>query len=145
MRSLPSIVTAAAYGITAFLLVGSVLLTTPEAYAEEASLNHGRISCLPICKNNPATLAKMPRNKSDAAATLESVQYALSHVGDGGSYVWRRKSSKLSGVIQPTRSFRNAKGTICRYLFVLVSKGVKTAKAEGVACRLEDGRWNLEG
>jgi len=129
----------------AFFLVATVALTSPSAIAEEASFKHGRVSCQPICKNSPATLAKAPRTDTDIAAALESVQYALSNVGDGGTYVWRRSGSKLSGVVQPTRSFRNAKGAVCRFLFMLVSQGVKTAKAEGVACRLNDGRWNLEG
>ncbi len=145
MRSLSSFVSYAAYGVMAFFLVATALMTSPEAYAEDASLNHGRTSCLPICKNSPATIAKAPRNTTDIAATLESVQYALSNVGDGGTYVWRRAGSKLSGIVQPTRSFRNAKGSVCRFLVMLVSQGVKTAKAEGIACRLEDGRWNLEG
>lgn len=145
MRCVSGFVSYAAYGLTAVSLVASVLLITPEAKAEDASLTHGRVSCQPICKNSPATLAKAPRNDSDFAAALESVQFALSNVGDGGTYVWRRPGSKLSGVVQPTRSFRNAKGSICRFLFLLVSQGIKTAKAEGVACRLDDGRWNLEG
>lgn len=145
MRYLSGIVSAAVHGLSALFLVAALVLTSPEASAEEASLKHGRVSCLPICKNSHATLAKAPRNDSDIAAALESVQFALSNVGDGGTYVWRRSGSKLSGVIQPTRSFRNAKGTVCRFLFMLVSRGVKTAKAEGIACRLDDGRWNLEG
>lgn len=145
MRSSSGFVVCAAYGLTAFFLVATVMLTSPAAFAEDASLNHGRVSCLPICRNSQATLAKAPRIKTDLAATLESIQYALSNIGDGSTYVWRRNGSKLSGVVQPTRSFRNADGAICRYLFMLVSEGIKTAKAEGIACRLEDGRWNLEG
>ena len=145
MRSLSCLVSVASYGLTAFLLVATVMLTSPKAHAEDASLSHGRVSCQPICQNSPATLAKAPRTDTDIAAALESVQYALSNVGDGGTYVWRRAGSKLSGVVQPTRSFRNAKGSVCRFLFMLISQGVKTAKAEGIACRLDDGRWSLEG
>lgn len=145
MRSQTGLFSLALSGLTALFLVGTVFLTAPEARAESASLNTGRVSCTPICRKSPASLAKAPRIDSDRAAALESLQYALSHVGDGGSYVWQRSKSKLSGVVQPTRSFRNAKGRICRYLYVLVSQGERSSKTEGVACRLADGRWSLEG
>lgn len=120
MRLFPSLVTLAAHGLMAFFLVASVFLTTPEADAAEVGASEGRVSCQPICKNSEATLAKAPRLKTDAAAALESVQFALSNVGDGGTYVWRKASTSVSGVVQPTHSFRNAKGRICRYLHVLV-------------------------
>lgn len=145
MRSMSGLLSYAAVGLAAFFVVATVLLTAPPAHAEGARQKHGRISCLPICRHSPATLAKAPRLKSDLAATLESVQYALSSVGDGGTYVWRRHGGAVSGVVQPTRSFRNAKGSLCRYLHLLVTRKGKTAKAEGIACRLADGRWNLEG
>lgn len=145
MRSQSGLFSTAAVGLTAFFLVGTVFLTTPDAFAESASLNSGRVSCTPICRKSPASLAKAPRTDTDRAATLESLQYALSHVGDGGTYVWRRAKSKLSGVVQPTRSFRNAKGRVCRYLYLLVSQGDHSRKTEGIACRLADGRWSLEG
>lgn len=145
MRSTSVLVSVASYGMTAFVLSASVVLTSEDAAAEDASLNHGRVSCQPICKNSKATLAKAHRDDSDAAAALESVQYALSHVGDGGTYVWNRRGARLSGVVQPTKSFRNTAGAICRHVVMLVAKGARSAKAEGIACRLADGRWNLEG
>lgn len=111
----------------------------------QTSNRHARISCLPVCKIDKATRATLPRIKTDRAAALESIQFALSNVGDGGTYVWRRSSSQLSGVVQPTRSFRDTSGRMCRYLYLLVSFGEKTGKAEGIACRLSNGRWNLEG
>lgn len=144
MRLRSELIIAAAYGLTVALLAATVLVTAPPARAADAGYRHGRISCQPICPNSPAALAKLPRIKTERAATLESIQYALSNVGDGGTYVWHG-GKRLSGVVQPARSFRNAQGQVCRYLFVLVSKGTITAKTEGVACRLADGRWNLEG
>ncbi len=145
MRPLSVFVSIATYGLTAFVLVASVALTTPDARAEDASLNNGRVSCQPICKTSKSDLTKVYRDTSDAATALESVQFALTHVGDGGTYVWRRRKAGLSGVVQPTSSFRNASGSICRHVVMLVSKGAKSGKAEGIACRLTDGRWNLEG
>ena len=83
--------------------------------------------------------------ESDRVAALENVQYALSELGDGASYVWHRGHGKLSGVIQPTQSFVDAKGRVCRHLVVLLSAGEKSRKTEAVACRLENGVWRFDG
>jgi surface antigen len=84
-------------------------------------------------------------DEGDEIAALESVQQALNKVGDGASYVWHRANGRLSGLVQPTRSFRNSKGEVCRHLVILLTTGDKTNKAEGIACRDADGRWALEG
>jgi 17 kDa outer membrane surface antigen len=101
--------------------------------------------CDPLCRSEPPTEITTTREDTDLAAALESVQFALSTISDGGTYVWRRRGGGLSGVIQPLASFRNANGRICRHLTLLLSQGRKTAKSEGVACRLSNGQWNLEG
>jgi surface antigen len=87
----------------------------------------------------------LPLDESDEIAALTSVQIALSRVGDGTTFAWRRTNGRLSGAISPTASFRNASGSICRHFVVLLTTGFKTKKAEGVACRLANGRWQLEG
>lgn len=102
-------------------------------------------SCTPLCPPNTTTGVTPIREDSDLAAALESIQYALSTIGDGGTYIWRRRQSPLSGVVQPVSSFRNSDGRICRLVALLLSQGKKSAKSEGVACRLENGQWNLEG
>ncbi len=82
---------------------------------------------------------------SDELAALTSVQHALSKVGDGSTYVWHRSNGRLSGIVQPTSSFKNADGAICRHLIVMLTTGDKTRKTEGVACRQPNGVWSLEG
>ncbi len=84
-------------------------------------------------------------DEADEVAALESVQLALSEVGDGASYVWHRRHGRLSGIVQPTSSFKDAGGGICRHIVVMLSAGTETKKTEGIACRLADGRWQLEG
>mgnify|MGYP001030302460 FL=1 len=82
--------------------------------------------------------------RSDRVAALESIQYALSELGDGASYVWHRGHGKLSGVIQPTQSFLDTNGRVCRHVVVLLSAGPKSKKTEAVACRLENGVWRFD-
>jgi hypothetical protein len=82
---------------------------------------------------------------SDEAATLEAVHVALSELGDGASYVWHRRGGRLSGVINPTTSFKDREGRVCRHLVMTLSAGPHTARTEGVACRMADRSWRLEG
>ncbi len=84
-------------------------------------------------------------DEADEMAALESVQLALSEVGDGSTYVWHRFHGRLSGIVQPTSSFKDASGGICRHIVVMLSSGPETKRTEGIACRLADGRWQLEG
>ncbi|MDP1906654.1 MAG: hypothetical protein Q8K85_00040, partial [Hyphomicrobium sp.] len=64
---------------------------------------------------------------------------------DGEPFVWRRSNGKLSGIVRPTVSFRNAKGGLCRHVVVLLTTGFKTRTLEGIACRATNRRWVLEG
>jgi surface antigen len=84
-------------------------------------------------------------DENDEIAALEAIRVALTEVGDGGSYVWRRTHGRLSGIVQPTASFKDPGGRICRHIVLTMSIGAATAKAEGIACRLADGRWQLDG
>jgi surface antigen len=81
----------------------------------------------------------------DEVAALDAIRIALSEVGDGNSFVWHRHNGRLSGIVQPTRSFRDASGRVCRHIVVILSTGVRTGRIEGLACRLSDGSWQLEG
>jgi surface antigen len=93
------------------------------------------------------SLAAPPQalNERDEVAALETLQYALSEVGDGKTYVWRRWHGRLSGLVQPTASFKNLDGKVCRHLLVLMTFGSTVRKQEGIACRLPSGRWQLDG
>jgi surface antigen len=81
----------------------------------------------------------------DAIAALEAVQLALTEVGDGATYIWHRKNGRLSGAIQPTTSFKDTSGQVCRHIVVALTSGDYSRKAEGIACRLSTGVWTLEG
>jgi hypothetical protein len=84
-------------------------------------------------------------DESDEIAALESIDLGLSQMDDGNPFVWRRPNGRLSGIVRPTVSFRNAGGAVCRHVIVLLTTGYRTATAEGVACRLPNRRWVLEG
>jgi surface antigen len=81
----------------------------------------------------------------DEIAALEAIRVALTEVGDGSSYVWHRRTGQLSGLVQPTQSFKDAAGRVCRQLIVILSAGQRSGRFEGTACRLTSGRWQLEG
>jgi hypothetical protein len=82
---------------------------------------------------------------SDEVATLEALQLALTEVGDGSSYVWHRYNGQLSGVVQPTISFKDMNGRICRHIVLLLASGAYSKRTEGIACRRDSGTWQLEG
>ncbi len=82
---------------------------------------------------------------NDEMATLDAISIALSQVGDGGTYVWQRLHGRLSGVFQPTQSFKDRGGNVCRHLVIMLTSGRHTQRTEGIACRLANGRWQLDG
>lgn len=84
-------------------------------------------------------------DRNDEAAALEAVQVALTEVGDGSSYVWYRHGGRLSGVVQPTQSFKDTLGRVCRHIVVTLSDVNRQKRTEGIACRLADGAWELDG
>ncbi len=86
-----------------------------------------------------------PLDRGDEMAALSSVQHALSSTADGATYVWHRNNGRISGLVQPTASFKSVDGGICRHVVVMMTTGNKTRKTEGVACRLANGVWSLDG
>jgi hypothetical protein len=92
----------------------------------------------------PSSPPAVADDDSDEIATLEAVHIALTEVGDGGAYVWRRRHGSLSGVVMPTGSFKDGR-RVCRHILVLLTRGERVGTAEGIACRLGDGRWQFEG
>ena len=82
---------------------------------------------------------------NDEIATLDAIHVALSEVGDGGTYVWQRLHGRLSGAFQPTQSFKDSSGNVCRHLIIMLASGRHTQRTEGIACRLATGRWQLDG
>jgi surface antigen len=158
MREASSLLSLAAASATAFVVVAAIFLSPEFAVAAdpaEANDKTGRASC-----NCPESKAKASRPKfaelkppsdghaldgNDEAAALSSVQHALTLMGDGSAYVWHRHNGRMSGIVKPTSSFKNASGEVCRHIIVMLTTGHKTRKTEGVACRQLNGVWNLEG
>jgi hypothetical protein len=138
-----SLVTPAAVVITALILVCQIFLTPSLALGEEIKWQDPvfRSAAAPSPMPRPAP----PLNEKDAIVALERIQYALSEVGDGGTYAWRRWHGKLSGLVRPTASFKTDSGQVCRRLMVLLTSGKRTRKMHSVACRLPSGRWQLDG
>ena len=151
MRLVPRTARCAAL-LLAALAVSPAALSPRLATAEEpAAPQSGGSAC--TCPDGKADLWPRPKyaelratlDDNDEIAALESVQIALSEVGDGATYVWHRRNGRLSGVVQPTASFKSAAGRVCRHLVVTLSSADQTRPTEGIACRLADGRWQLEG
>lgn len=149
MRSM--FLSLAASVATASLLATLALMPVREATAQEVRPAQPPCSCS-LPQNAPRA---SPRPKfadhsqglddGDEIATLDAIRVALTEVGDGSSYVWHRDHGRLSGVIQPTTSFKDATGRVCRHIVLVLTTGVRSGRVEGVACRLADGRWQLEG
>ena len=135
--------------LTAFFLAATILLAGPDAHAGDVTADKPMCTCPSTGEkaNRPkfAEFSGQPLNENDEIAALESVQLGLSRMGDGSAFVWRARTGRLSGVVRPTASFRNPSGAVCRHLVMLLTTGLKTRTAEGVACRLDNGRWQLEG
>jgi hypothetical protein len=134
--------TLVAIVITAFVLIGELLFNSGLARGEEMRWQT-EVHPSPAATEHTAIPTKL--DERDEIAALERIQYALSEVADGNTYVWRRWHGRLSGVIHPTVSFKDASGNVCRHLTVLMTTGDRTKRIEGIACRMESGRWRLEG
>lgn len=138
--------------MTATLAITLVLALIPAAgiaRAEQAKPQPPLCTC-PV-PDAPATAA--PRSKfaaqildeTDEVAALEAIRVALTEVGDGITYVWHRSNGRLSGIIRPTASFKDAGGKVCRHIELIMISGTHSGRIEGIACRLPDGRWQLDG
>jgi surface antigen len=134
------------------LIAASALSSTRQVVAEEIRPAQPA-PC--TCSTPEQTPKATPRPKladhsrdldaGDEIATLEAIRVALSEVGDGATFVWHRNNGRLSGIVRPTASFKDASGRVCRHIVLVLTAGLRTARAEGVACRSDDGRWQLEG
>lgn len=156
MPEVPALPTMFLTTATAVALVTAVLLnplaagageTTPKLTAKEKSCAELLPLDLPGIRFGAPAFVE-PRdtlNEHDELATLAAIQYALSEVGDGQTYVWHHKHGALSAIVKPTSSFRSANGQICRHIHLLLNSGQYSKKSEGIACRTAKGIWSLEG
>ena len=151
MYSSPSFFPLAAGGLTAFVLAASVFVSSDFATAAEAANPAPPPSC--SCPNSGAQKSSKPKfadlrtplDESDEIAALESVQFALTEVADGSSYIWHRSHGRLSGVVKPLTSFKDSRGSVCRHVLVVFNGADETKKTETVACRLASGVWQING
>jgi 17 kDa outer membrane surface antigen len=116
--------------------------TCPNA-APNPALEPNKAPAVSVKPKFAETNARLDEN--DEIAALEAIRVALTEVGDGNSYVWYRRHGGLSGIVQPTVSFKDPAGRVCRHILLIMTVGAATGRAEGIACRLGDGRWQLDG
>jgi hypothetical protein len=134
----------------AAVVLAATLLAEPGLAEEVKPAEPPRCTCpapdKPIIATKPKFAeAKDLLDENDEIAALEAIRVALTEVGDGGSYVWHRQHGRLSGVVHPTGSFKDPAGRVCRHIVLIMTVGTATGRAEGIACRLADGRWQLDG
>ena len=91
-----------------------------------------------------ATL-KSQLSAADHRAALEAMQYALTELGDGATFVWHRKAGLISGMVRPTASFVDARGSVCRHLVFKLSVANYSKQIEGDACRSKNKQWQVAG
>jgi hypothetical protein len=111
--------------------------------APNPALEPNKAPAVSVKPKFPETNAHLDEN--DEIAALEAIRVALTEVGDGNSYVWHRRHGRLSGIVQPTVSFKDPAGRVCRHILLIMTVGAASGRAEGIACRLGDGRWQLDG
>jgi len=142
MSSHPSLATLVTVFIAAFVFVAIILLSSDYARADDAQSAEWPRKCE---GTNQIERASRKLNEGDQIALLERLQYALSAIGDGSTYVWRRWHGNLSATVHPTASFKDDTGQVCRHVVILLTNGKRNKKTEGIACRLPSGRWQLDG
>ncbi|MBS0268288.1 MAG: hypothetical protein JSS54_04810 [Proteobacteria bacterium] len=145
MSSNASLFSTAAAGATAFALVAAIFI--PYGFALGAEKSLATAACpKPSALNETTkfTTVKTALDRDDEYAALESVQFALTEVADGSSYVWHRAHGRLSGVVKPVSSFKDIHGSVCRHAVVSLMGVDVTKETEIVACRLPTGIWQLE-
>jgi hypothetical protein len=133
--------TLAVLWASSLIFASSALLAGQEAEAGEDRPEVSRTP--PPVRDLPGISAAI--DESDAATALDAIRITLSEVSDGGSYVWHRHDGRLSGMAQPTSSFKDASGQACRHLIVVLNTPDRSRKVEGIACQMADRRWQLTG
>lgn len=149
MRHVPALETLILAAATAVMLVALVFLSGNGASAADRPSDTARCACPDAQRKSArpkfADLETRRLDEADEIAALESIQVGLSRMDDGAPFVWKRANGRLSGIVRPTSSFRNATGALCRHVVVLLTTGYKTRTTEGIACRSANRRWVLEG
>lgn len=149
MSTSASLFPVAVTGLTALALAAAIAMSADFARAAEQNADNAEAPGCRCPKSDsikPKLADLRPElDQNDEFAALESVQFALTEVADGSSYVWRRTHGRLSGIVNPIASFKDTRGAVCRYAVIVLSSIDRTKRTEIVACRLPTGVWQLEG
>lgn len=147
MSTNTSIFPIAATGLTATALVLAIFFSADFAAADASRKPSGCVCAEHADRAADPNFADLRTglDVSDEVAALESLRYALTEIADGSTYVWHRTNGRLSGMIQPTKSFKDSDGAVCRHVVVVMNRAEKTNKTEAVACRGAKGVWKLDG
>lgn len=147
-----SIASFAASTAAAIFLFASTLLAADDALSEplQAPEQRSIAGVTPFPPATPWTPSDQPAIRAnieagDDVAALEAIEIALTQASDGATYVWRRGNGRLVGAVKPTKTFRDADSRMCRHIEMQLRLGTYTRRTEGIACRGDDGVWNLEG
>jgi len=134
--------------------LGFLLIAPPALLAQTAQPDIGRQNSTRIVRSTPPLPVRKPLHSlaklraqldyKDQLIAMRALHLALTQVPDGGSFVWRKNSRSLKGLIKPTKAFRNSDGQVCRHLIYAMSLGRYQKRIEGVACRTGDGTWQLK-
>lgn len=146
-RAIPARRPLAACVLAAGLLLGKPFpahpasLSTPSA--EQAPAPEGNLPPqTPVALHSFAEL-QTKLDEGDQVTALHALQMALSQIGDGATFAWKKNNKDLKGVIKPTAVFRNSDGQICRHVIYALALGPYRKQIEFIACREAGGRWRL--
>lgn len=126
--------------LTGFALLASVAVASPLSTAAEQ-----RASRVPAAPSAQHAIVRHGTPSGEEAAVLDALRIGLSRVADGSTYVWHGAGGTLWGTVKPTATFRRADDALCRHVVAELTRGDVIRRAEGVACRMPDGAWRLEG
>lgn len=151
MRSQSGLAALGAALSTAIFLVALVVLSPETLRAEDQAAKSPAPIWIEPDDTSPRSQASTrapaaPKfDDYDVIAALDAVRVALSEVGDGGTYVWHRRDGTMSGTARPTASFKGSNGQPCRHLVITLQAKDVSKTAETIACRLINGRWQIDG
>lgn len=138
--------------IATTVLITLFVAPLSEPVLADSALKQGHFSKIArtFGTSNPTTTPRYIRpqetlGERDELATLEAVHRALTETADGETFVWRAAHGRLNAIFQPTTSFIDSHQRVCRHVVIMLNSGLRSQRAEGIACRLESGTWSLAG
>jgi len=77
----------------------------------------------------------------DAALAEATLRRALETQVSGTPVSWENPDSGASGIVKPTRTFKNQSDQFCREYERVETIGARREPVSGIACRGDDGQW----